>query len=112
MDLSDAMVVYFRGERHLGFGLAAAGVAMLAAAFWLRRTQSGTFATWLLVSLAVVGLAMSAGGVFFAAKTRTQVAGLTARLATERGAVVEAESARMARVNANWPRAKGAWGVL
>jgi len=60
----------------------------------------------------VVGLGAAIGGVVFALKTDAQVADLMARLADDPSALVASESARMVKVNANWPRLKLAWGVI
>jgi len=103
---------YFEGEKQLGVGMAVLGVAVLAAAFWVWRTQSGAFGGWLLVPLALMGVGFGAGGTALAMKTQAQVARLTAQLASEPGALVSAEVTRMARVNANWPRVKVAWSVV
>lgn len=112
MELSEAMQIYFRGEKHTGLTMVAVGIALMAFAFWVWRTQSGAFAWWLLTPLAVVGLGAAIGGVVFALKTDAQVADLLARLADDPAALVASESARMVKVNANWPRLKLAWGVI
>lgn len=112
MDLEAVMVTYFRGEKQLALALVALGVVLLGAALWVWRTQSGPFAWWLLVPLAVLGVGALGGGAAFARKTDVQVAALTAELAARPAALVAAESARMEKVNANWPRLKLAWAVI
>ena len=112
MELSEAMQVYFRGEKHVAFFLVALGVALALLAAWVWRTQSGPFALWLLTPLALVGVGAAIGGVVFAMKTEAQVRELTQRLEADRGELVRSESARMEKVNANWPRLKLAWGVI
>lgn len=112
LNLTESLQAYFRGEQHLGIGLAVFGVLALAAAFWVWRTQVGAFAWWLVIPLALVGAGAGIGGAALAVKTQAQVAGLTAQLETEPTALVTAEVSRMARVNANWPRLKAAWSVV
>jgi hypothetical protein len=112
MDLDTVMQAYFRGEKQLAWGLVALGVGLIGAAVWVWRTQSGPFAWWLLVPVAVLGVGAAVGGAAFAHKTDAQVAALTAELGARPAALVAAESARMAKVNANWPRLKLAWAVL
>jgi len=110
--LTDALHEYFRGERNLGFALAAYGVFLLAAAAWVWRTQDGAFATALLVPLAVLGVLFGGGGTFLALKTPPQVEKLEADLKAQEKPALDAELARMAKVNANWPRVKLAWAVV
>lgn len=112
MNLTESLQTYFRGEQQLGIALAVFGVLALAAAFWVWRTQTGAFAWWLVVPLAIMGLGTGAGGTALAVKTRSQVASLTAQLQTAPEALVTAEVSRMARVNANWPRLKVAWSIV
>lgn len=112
MELAETMQVYFRGEKHVAFFLVGLGVALALFAAWVWRTQSGPFAWWLLTPLALVGVGAAIGGVVFAMKTERQVAELTTQLEADREATVTAESARMAKVNANWPRLKLAWGAI
>jgi hypothetical protein len=112
MSFIEIMQEYFRGERQVGIALAVLGAGLLAAAFWVFRTQSGAFAWWLLVPLAVMGLGFSGGGAFLAIKTEKQIAALTAQLENDPAGLVAAEVPRMTRVNANWPRAKAAWAVV
>ncbi|HWN66267.1 MAG TPA: hypothetical protein VNM90_01445 [Haliangium sp.] len=112
MNLTESLPAYFRGEQHLGIGLAVFGVLALAAAFWVWRTQVGAFAWWLMIPLALVGAGAGIGGAALAVKTQAQVTRLVAQLDTEPAALVTAETSRMARVNANWPRLKVAWSVV
>ena len=112
MKLGEALQVYFRGERNFGIGMAALGVVMMAAALWIWRAQAAPFMWWLLTPFALVGLGAAGGGVFFAIKTEAQVARLAAQLEQSPAATVRAETARMTKVNANWPRLKLGWGVL
>lgn len=112
MDLHDAMAIYFRGERHLGFGLVALGALFIGIALWVSRTQTGPFAWALLVPLALVGVGVGIGGGAFAHKSEVQLTTLTAELSAHPAALVAAETARMEKVNANWPRLKLTWGVV
>lgn len=113
MELGAAMTTYFQGEERLGIALAVVGVALGAGALWVWRTQSGPFAAWLAVPAVVLALGFTGGGVYLAVRTQKQVAELTAQLEADRPALVAAESARMAKVNANWILAKSMWtGVI
>jgi hypothetical protein len=109
MELGQALQAYFRGEEELAYGFVVAGVGLFAATWWVARTQSGSFGWALAISFGLVALGLTAGGALFVRHTRSQVAELARRLPGERAALVREESARMARVNANWPRAKLAW---
>src|SRR5262245_50384569 len=84
------MQEYFRGEKQLGIAFAVLGAGLLAAAFWVFRTQSGAFASWLLVPLALMGLGFGGGGAFLAIKTERQVAELTAQFETDPAGFVAA----------------------
>jgi hypothetical protein len=112
LNLTESLQAYFRGEQHLGIGLAVVGVLALAAAFWVWRTQAGAFAWALLIPLALVGAGAGIGGAAFAVKTPAQAARLAAQLETEPQALVTAEVSRMAKVNANWPRLETAWSIV
>ncbi len=112
MELVETMQTYFRGEKHVAFFLVGLGIVLAAFAAWVWRTQSGPFAWWLLTPLALVGVGAAIGGGVFAMKTERQVTELTAGLESDRKATVASERARMAKVNANWPRLKVAWGVI
>ncbi|MBL8951675.1 MAG: hypothetical protein JNK82_12915 [Myxococcaceae bacterium] len=110
--LTEAVHEYFRGEKNLGVALAVYGVFLLGVAVWVWRTQDGAFATALLVPLAVLGLGFAGGGSFLAVKTGSQVEKLEADLKAGEKPALDVELARMAKVNANWPKAKLAWGVV
>lgn len=112
MELSGALETYFRGEKQTALLMIGVGLALVAFAAWIWRTQSGSFAWAIVIPLALVGAGASIGGLWFARKTDAQVAELTARLAEDRAGTVASESERMAKVNANWPRLKLVWGVL
>jgi len=112
MSFVEILQEYFRGEKHLGIALAVVGVAALAGAFWVFRTQSGAFAWGLLVPLAIVGAAFVGGGAFLAIRSDRQITELTAQYEKDPGALLAAEVPRMERVNANWPRIKIAWSVV
>jgi hypothetical protein len=103
---------YFRAEKHLGIALAVLGVALLAAAVWVFRTQTGAFAWWLLVPLALLGIAFGGGGAFLANRSHHQITDLAAQFERAPRAFVAAEVPRMERVNANWRRAMTAWAVV
>jgi hypothetical protein len=109
----DAIVrSYFVAERDLGLFLAVAGVASLAFAAVLYRSQTGAFLGGFLVALGVVGCGSVLGGAALAARSHRQATELAALATTDPKALAAAELPRMARVNANWPRAKALWAVV
>jgi hypothetical protein len=112
MSFTDVLQEYFRGEKQLGIALAAAGVGLLAFAFWVFRTQTGGFMWGLLVPFVLVGLAFGGGGTFLAMRSDRQITELAARYEKDPNALLAAEGPRMERVNANWPRVKIAWTVI
>lgn len=103
---------YFRAEKHLGIALAVVGLAMLAGAVWVFRTQSGSFAWALSIPLAVLGMAFAGGGVFLANRSARQITELTAQFEKDPSALTAAEVPRMERVNANWARIKLVWAAV
>ena len=112
MTFLDVMHGYFRGERQIGLALVVVGLALVGFALWVWRTQSGSFATGLLVPLAIAGAGAAIGGPVLVVRTDRQVPDLQARYQADPAAMADAELARMARVNANWPRLKAGWTVL
>lgn len=112
MSFTDVLQEYFRGEKQTGIMLAVVGVAVLAGASWVFRTQTGGFAWGLVVPLALVGLAFGAGGTFLALRSDRQITELAAHYDRDPAALIAAEAPRMERVNANWPRIKTVWTVV
>lgn len=112
MDFADIMHTYFRGEKYLGIVLVPVGLVALGFAVHLWRAHSGGFMWGMMVPLALAGCGMVAGGAFLAIKTDAQVAALDRQYGEAPADMVAAESARMDKVNANWPRLKMAWTVL
>ena len=106
------MQEYFRAEKGIAFAMVALGLLTLAAAFWVWRVQEGGFRTGMMITLAIVGLGMAAGGAGLAIRTDGQVSALQALLASDPAALAAQELERMARVNANWPKLKVAWVAL
>jgi hypothetical protein len=98
--MQDAMTLYFNGEKSAGLLLAGAAAAVLLLAVIIVRSTADlrSFA----VTLAVVALAEIALGVGLYLRTGPQVSGLSRQLASDEGAFVESESARMARVQRNF----------
>lgn len=107
-----AVHTYFRGERAIGLALVPIGLALLALAFYLWRTESGAFMASLTIPLLIVGLAGAGGGVGLVLRTDAQVAELERLHAEDPARVVALEAPRMEKVNANWIRLKVAWTAL
>lgn len=112
MDLLDVLHTYFRGEKQLGFVIALFGLTALVMGGHIGRTASGGFQWGLCLPLVVLGLGLTGGGGYLAARTGPQVAALDAAYSAAPEAMVAAETARMAKVNANWPRVKLAWTIV
>jgi hypothetical protein len=112
MSFLDAMHAYFRGEKQAGIALAVIGIALCAFAFWVWRTQTGSFAWGLIIPLSLIAIGGAIGGTVLALKTDGQVAAIEAGYREDAGALREREAVRMQRVNANWPRLKIAWGAI
>lgn len=112
MELMNAVQTYFRGERAIGLALVPIGLALIAFAFYVWRTEGGAFMAALSIPLLVVGLAGAGGGVALVVRTDAQVAALERMHAEAPSRLVELEAPRMAKVNANWIRLKIAWTAL
>lgn len=112
MHLLDVMQTYFRGERMLAWALLGIGVGLLAFTFFLYRTQSGGFMWGLVVPLGLLGLGASIGGPIFAMQQTAKIEDLVQRHEEDPNGLVAAETERMAKVNAGWPRLKIAWTAL
>jgi hypothetical protein len=112
MSFLEILLEYFRGEKQVGIALAVVGVALLAFAGWVLRTQAGSFAWGLAAPLVLFGLAFGGGGTYLAFRTDRQVADLTAKYERDPSSLLAVEAPRMERVNANWPRLKIAWAVI
>ena len=112
MDLITALNTYFEGERDLGFALVPVGIALLAACAWIWRSQEGPFAWGMLIPLGLFALAIGATGVFMAQRSQSQLTTFPAELRADPPGFVQREAARMAKVNANWPRLKATWAAL
>jgi hypothetical protein len=112
MEFVDAMGEYFAGEKSTGLGVAAYGVVLAAAAFWLSRTQQGGFMWALAIPLGVLGLGALVGGIVLFAKTGPQLDALIELHRSDPAAFIAQELPRMQKVNANWPRLEAAWTVL
>lgn len=108
----DVLHEYFRGEKLAGTTLSVLGAVLLAGAWWISKSQTGEFGAWLRWGLIVIGGLMLVGGAGLAIKTGPQVEALVARAASDPSGMVADEIARMATVNANWPRLEIAWAVM
>jgi len=111
MGFVEILVTYFRGEKQLGIAVAVAGVALAAFCAYFARSESGSFATAMLIPFGLVAVACIGGGPFLAIRSDRQIEELSAMHARDPAALVAAEVPRMDKVNANWPRLKAAWTV-
>lgn len=112
MDLAHALDTYFRGERQLGLSFVYLGLALVAVAYFAWRSITGSFGNTVAVTALVLGVGLAGAGAWFEHKTEAQVAALQQRIATEPAAAARDERARMARVNANWAKARLLWLVM
>jgi hypothetical protein len=98
--MSDALNVYFDGEKHAGLLLAVFAVAVLVAAATVFR--GGPALRSFAVTLGIVALAEIALGVGLYARTGPQVRRLTEQLDSDPEAFYSAEAPRMSRVQRNF----------
>jgi hypothetical protein len=109
---SEAIAIYFRGERDTGAFVVVFGLAVLGFAAWVLRSQQGAFRWSLAVPLLLIGLGGAVGGAVLAVRSTRQADSLAALQRSDPQRFVSEECPRMARVNANWPRLKLAWAVI
>lgn len=108
--MSNALTIYFNGEKNAGLCLAGIGVVGLAAAalFFQARWNVRSFA----ITLGVMSLLEIAIGVGLYVKTGPQVAGLVASHAADAGRFFADEGARMAKVQRNFVMLEYTWIAL
>ena len=112
MDFVEVMQEYFRGEKLAGWAILGVGVQLAAFAVWIWRTQEGAFVWGLALPLAIVGVMAVTVAPFFISHNGRLADEIAQRYADDPAALAQAETERMARVNANWPKLKFAWGVI
>jgi hypothetical protein len=112
MTFLEAMDLYFGAEKRLAWLLAAAGLVVIAVGLWLWRGYGGGLGAAMGITLLVVGLAASAGGVGLARTVSRRGDALAREDKTDRPGAVARELARMEKVNAAWPWLERAWAVL
>jgi hypothetical protein len=115
MNLSDALETYFHGERQLGLSFVYLGLSVLGVAYFAWRSITGSFGNALAITTLVLGVGLSAAGAWFEHKTEAQVSTLRQHLTKDAHGMVQDELTRMARVNANWSKARLMWlatGIL
>jgi len=112
MDFIDYMLIYFKGEKHLGFFLVGLGVAVLIFAGYLWQSHKGGLAYGMIIPLLIFGLAGIGGGGGLAYRTNKQISELTSLYQSDKQAFAAQEQSRMEKVNANWPRLKLAYAII
>jgi len=108
----EAVDIYFQGEKSLGVALVPIGLALLGFGLWLWRGYGSALGAAMGITLALAGLGASIGGAALYFQVQTRGEQLAQSRAPEATQPVDAELARMKKVNANWPRLKAAWTVL
>ncbi|MBX3270452.1 MAG: hypothetical protein KF729_09340 [Sandaracinaceae bacterium] len=111
-DFLEVMHEYFRGERLAGAAIIATGIGLCGFAVYVWRTQEGGFVWGLALPLAIVGVMAATVGPFFIAHNGRLADEIARRYEADASTLVAEESARMTRVNANWPRLKIGWAVI
>jgi hypothetical protein len=106
------MLLYFKGEKNLGYFLIVLGIAVLVFAGYLWQGHRDWLAYGMIIPLLLFGLAGIGGGAGLAYRTDRQIAALTNLYQTDKPAFAAQEAARMQKVNANWPRLKLAYAVI
>ncbi len=112
MGFLESVDVYFRGEKTVGLAIIPVGLLLLGAGLYLVRWYGGGLGKGMGLPLIVVGVLAAGAGGILVKTVSTRQAGLEAAFARDPQAPVQAEVARMARVNASWPVLKVAWAAL
>jgi hypothetical protein len=112
MKLLEAMHPYFQGEKieALVFILPL-GLLSLVFAAWLLSDNPDGFTRGVALPFAVMGVVMVGAGGVVGYRTPAQVRALEAGLQATPGPALEAELARMERVNRAWPRYLVLWAA-
>ncbi|MEY2771391.1 MAG: hypothetical protein RIQ38_1810 [Pseudomonadota bacterium] len=111
--LLDALHLYFQGEKieALVFILPI-GLLSLVFGAWLLTDQPGGFAKGVAIPCVLMGLLMGTVGGVVGLRTPSQVAGIVSAIEANPKAAIEAEQARMTRVNQAWPKYLVIWGLM
>jgi hypothetical protein len=112
MNFMDYMLIYFKGEKHLGFFLIGLGIAVLIFVGYLWQVHKGGLAYGMILPLLIFGLAGIGGGGFLVYRTNNQISELRNLYQSDQRAFAAQEQPRMEKVNANWPRLKLAYAVI
>ena len=113
MNLLEAMTTYFQGEKSeaLVFILPI-GLLSLVFGGWLVSDNPGGFARGVAIPFLVMGLVMTVVGGVVGYRTPTQVETLQVSVAASPEPAVQAERARMEKVNRAWPVYLVAWAAF
>ncbi|HTM19961.1 MAG TPA: hypothetical protein VL172_05625 [Kofleriaceae bacterium] len=112
MQFLEAVDIYFRGEKQLGWALVPVGVVLLGAGIGFWRWYGGGLGKGLGIPLAVVGLLAAIGGPMLVRTVAARQTRLATAAAQDPARPVADEVARMDKVNAAWPWLKAAWAAL
>src|SRR5688572_2927249 len=112
MEFLQAVDVYFRGEKQLGWALVSVGAVMLLAGVGFWRWYGGGFGKGLGIPLLVVGLIAAFGGPMLVRTVVKRQDRLAAEHKEDAARPIAAEAERMKGVNAAWPILKAAWAGL
>lgn len=112
MGFSEAVDLYFRGERITGYALIPIGVVAVAAGVLLWRAHGAPMARGMGIPLLVAGVLMMAGGGFLVRAVDARAERLAAAHDDEPAAPLAAEIERIEKVNGNWMPLKIAWAAL
>jgi hypothetical protein len=113
MKLLDVMAKYFEGEKieALVFILPI-GLLSLVFGAWLLSDGPGVFARGVAIPFLAMGLVMTVVGGAVGYRTPAQVAALETSIAASPETAVQAEQARMEKVNRAWPVYLAVWAAF
>jgi hypothetical protein len=113
MNLLEAMATYFQGEKTQALVfILPIGLLSLAFGGWLASDNPGGFARGVAIPFLVLGLVTAVVGGLVGFRTPAQVETLQASVAVAPEPTVQAERARMEKVNRAWPVYLVAWSAF
>jgi hypothetical protein len=113
MKLLEAVATYFQGEKTEAFVfILPIGLLSLVFGGWLISENQGGFARGVAIPFLIMGLVMTVVGVVGGYRTPAQVETLQGSIATSPEPTLQAERARMEKVNRAWPVYLVAWAAF